>query len=66
VFDNSENKDYKKSSEDKNIISKNKGGLSVGEVDNSDNKKGLSKVNVSKSDDRDYTEAGDDICLDQY
>jgi hypothetical protein len=57
VFNNNENKDYKKNSEDKNTISKNRGDLGVSKVNNSNNKKKPSKVNISKSNDKDYTKA---------
>jgi hypothetical protein len=57
---NNKNKDYKKSSEDKDAVSKNKGGLGVNKVNNSNNKKGPSEVNVNKSDDKDCIKAGDD------
>jgi hypothetical protein len=58
VFNNSENKDYKKSNKDKNIISKNRGDLSISEINSNNNKKGLSKVNVNKSDNKDCIKAG--------
>jgi hypothetical protein len=43
TFNNNKDKDYKKSNKDKNTIN---------------NKKGLSKVNISKSDDKDCIKAG--------
>jgi hypothetical protein len=58
AFNNSKDKDYKKSNKDKNVISKNRGGLDVSEVNNNNNKKGPSKVNVSESDNKDYTKVG--------
>jgi hypothetical protein len=58
TFNNNKDKDYKKSNKDKNTISKNKGGLDISEVNSSNNKKGLSKVNISKSDDKDCIKAG--------
>jgi hypothetical protein len=54
TFDNNKDKNYKKSNKNKNVISKNKGGLGVNKVNGSNNKKGLSKVNINKSDDKDY------------
>jgi hypothetical protein len=59
TFNNNKNKNYKKSSEDEDAISENRGGLDVSEVNNSNNKKGPSKVNINKSNNRDYTKAGD-------
>jgi hypothetical protein len=59
TFNNNKDKDYKKSSKDKNIISKNRGGLGVSEVNGSNNKEGPSKVNVNKSDNKDCTETSD-------
>jgi hypothetical protein len=59
AFDNNKNKDYKKSSKDKNIISENREGLSVSKVNNSNNKKGPSKVNINKSNNRNYTKVSD-------
>jgi hypothetical protein len=59
VFNNSKDKDYKKSSENKDAISKNRGGLGVSEVNSSNNKKRLSEVNVNKSDNKDYIKTGD-------
>jgi hypothetical protein len=58
AFDNNKDKNYKKSSKDKDAISENGRGLDVSEVDSSNNKKGLSKVNISKSNNRDCIEAG--------
>jgi hypothetical protein len=58
VFNNNKDKDYKKSSKDKDVISENGRGLDVAEVNGSDNKKGLSKVDISKSNNKDYTKAG--------
>jgi hypothetical protein len=58
VFNNNENKDYKESNKDKNIISKNRGGLDISKVNSSNNKKRLSKVNISKSNNREYIKAG--------
>jgi hypothetical protein len=49
TFNNNKDKDYKKSSKNKNIISKNKRGLGVSKVNGSNNKKGLSKVNISEN-----------------
>jgi hypothetical protein len=60
MFNNNKNKDYKKSSKDKNIVKKNRGGLGVNKVNSNNNKEGLSKVNVNKSNNKDYTKAGDD------
>jgi hypothetical protein len=57
MFNNNKDKDYKKSNKNKNIISKNRGGLGVGKVNSSNNKKGPSKVNVNKSNNKDYTKA---------
>jgi hypothetical protein len=57
TFNNSKDKDYKKSNKDKNIISENKEGLSVSEVNSSNNKKEPSKVNINKSDNKDYIKA---------
>ena len=57
TFNNSKDKDYKKSNKNKDAISENKEGLGVSEVNNSNNKKRLSKVNISKSDNKDYTTA---------
>jgi hypothetical protein len=59
TFNNNKNKDYKKSNKDKNMINKNKGGLSISKVNNNNNKEGLSKVNINKSNNKDYTKAGD-------
>jgi hypothetical protein len=58
VFNNNKDKDYKKSSKDKDIISENRGDLGISKVNNSNNKEGPSKVNVSKSDNKDCTKAG--------
>jgi hypothetical protein len=60
AFNNNKDKDYRKSSKDKDAVNKNGGGLGVGEVNSGDDKKGPSKVNVYKSDDKDYTKAGSD------
>jgi hypothetical protein len=59
VFNKNKDKDYKKSSKDKNIISKNRGGLNISEVNNSNNKKRLSKVNINKSNNKDCIKASD-------
>jgi hypothetical protein len=60
AFDDSEDEDYRESSEDEDAVSENGGGLGVGEVDGSDDEKGPSEVDVGESDDGDCTEAGDD------
>jgi hypothetical protein len=57
VFNNSKNKDYRKSSEDKNIISKNRGGLNINKVNSNNNKEEPSKVNINKSNNKDCTKA---------
>jgi hypothetical protein len=59
MFNNNKNKDYKKSSKNKNIISKNKKGLDINEVNSSNNKKELSKVNISESNNKDCTKTSD-------
>jgi hypothetical protein len=59
TFNNNKDKDYKKNSKDKNVINKNKEGLGVDKVGGNNNKKGLSKVNVNKSDNKDYIKTGD-------
>jgi hypothetical protein len=59
VFNNNKDKDYKKSNKDKDVISENKGDLGVSKVNSSNNKKELSKVNISKSDNKDCTKTGD-------
>jgi hypothetical protein len=59
TFNNSKDKDYKESNKDEDIISKNRGGLGVNKVNSSNNKKGPSKVDINKSDNRDCTKAGD-------
>jgi hypothetical protein len=58
AFNNSKDKDYKKSNKDKNTVSENKRGLGVSKVNSSDNKKRPSKVNVSESDNKDCIKAG--------
>jgi hypothetical protein len=60
VFNNNKDKDYKKSSKNKNIVNKNREGLDVNKVNSSNNKEGLSKVNISKNNNKDCTKAGDD------
>jgi hypothetical protein len=55
MFNNNKDKDYKKSSENKNVISKNKEGLDINKVNSSNNKKRLSKINVSKSNNKNCT-----------
>jgi hypothetical protein len=57
VFNNNKDKDYKESNKDKDAVSENKGGLGVDKINNSNNKKGPSKVNISKSNNKDCTKA---------
>jgi hypothetical protein len=59
TFNNNKNKDYKESNKDEDAVSENRGGLGVSEVNGSDNKKGPSEVNISKSNNKDYTKTGD-------
>jgi hypothetical protein len=58
TFNNNKDKNYKKSNKDKDIISKNKRGLNISKINSSNNKEGPSKVNINKSDDKDYIKAG--------
>jgi hypothetical protein len=58
TFNNSEDKDYKENNKNKDIISKNKEGLGISEVNNNNNKKEPSKVNINKSNNKDCIKAG--------
>jgi hypothetical protein len=58
MFNNNKDKDYKKSSKNKNIISENKKGLNISKVNSNNNKKRLNKVNINKSDNKDYIKVG--------
>jgi hypothetical protein len=59
AFNNNKDKDYKKSSKNKNVINKNREGLGINKVNNSNNKKRPSNVNINKSNNKDYTKTSD-------